>query len=93
MEILVAFLLAALMDISSLIHQGAVASAIHRSFVMRVFNSFQIVAAFVAWPFLIAWLSSQNFPGATAAFAAACVFYVVAFAVMVGCVASSIEKL
>ena len=54
---------------------------------MRLFNSFQIVAAFVAWPFGIAWLNNhQDFTGASAAFFAACALYVVAFGAMVGCV-------
>lgn len=53
---------------------------------MRVFNSFQITAAFVAWPFGIAWLSGQAFPGHTAAMVAACGLYVVAFGFMVAAV-------
>jgi hypothetical protein len=53
---------------------------------VRLFNSFQIVAAFVAWPFLIAWLHGAEFRGASAAFIAACVLYVVAFAAMTGAV-------
>lgn len=53
---------------------------------MRLFNSFQITAAFVAWPFGIAYLSQQTFPGQTAAMVAACGLYVVAFGAMVGSV-------
>jgi hypothetical protein len=53
---------------------------------MRAFNSFQIVAAFVAWPFLIAWLQDATFRGAPVAFYAACALYVVAFFAMVACV-------
>jgi len=53
---------------------------------MRLFNSFQIVAAFVAWPFGIAWLSGQQFMGAYPAFFAACALYVIAFGAMVGAV-------
>jgi hypothetical protein len=53
---------------------------------MRVFNAFQITAAFVAWPFLISWLTTAEFRGAQVAFFAACALYVVAFAAMVGCV-------
>jgi hypothetical protein len=60
---------------------------------MRLFNSFQIVAAFVAWPFGIAWLANhQDFTGASAAFIAACTLYVIAFGAMVGAVYSSTEK-
>jgi hypothetical protein len=59
---------------------------------MRLFNSFQIVAAFVAWPFLISWLSEAQFRGAPVAFYAACALYVVAFFAMVGAVFVSIEK-
>lgn len=59
---------------------------------MRLFNSFQIVAAFVAWPFLIAWLPSATFKGADVAFYAACVLYIVAFAAMVVSVYESLGK-
>ena len=58
---------------------------------MILFNSFQIVAAFVAWPFLIAWLTEQSFKGAGVAFYAACAIYIVAFFCMVGSVASSLD--
>ena len=59
---------------------------------MRLFNAFQIVAAFVAWPFLIHWLSDASFRGAPVAFYASCALYVVAFFVMVGCVYDSIDN-
>lgn len=59
---------------------------------MKVFNSFQITAAFVAWPFLVAWLADAQFRGAAVAFYAACALYVVAFFAMVGCVYSSLGK-
>lgn len=59
---------------------------------MRLFNSFQIVAAFVAWPFGIAWLHGADFKGATAALIAACALYVVAFGAMVGSVYTSTEE-
>ena len=58
---------------------------------MRLFNSFQITAAFVAWPFGIAWLSNAQFAGAAAAFYAACALYVIAFGAMVGAVYTSTE--
>lgn len=59
---------------------------------MRLFNSFQIVGAFVAWPFLISWLTDQTFRGSGVAFYSACALYVVAFASMVGSVYTSISK-
>lgn len=58
---------------------------------MNLFNSFQIVVAFVAWPFLIQWLGDAEFRGAGAAFYAAAVCYIVAFFCMVACVYHSIE--
>ncbi len=59
---------------------------------MKVFNSFQITAAFVAWPFLIAFLDEAAFRGAGVAFWAAIALYVVAFFAMVGCVYNSLDK-
>lgn len=59
---------------------------------MRLFNSFQIVAAFTAWPFLISWLQDATFRGANVAFYAACALYVVAFFSMVGAVYSAVEQ-
>jgi hypothetical protein len=56
---------------------------------MRLFNSFQIVAAFVAWPFGIAWLYEQTFRGSTPALVAACALYVIAFGAMVASVYTS----
>lgn len=53
---------------------------------MRTFNAFQITAAFVAWPFFIAWIEQATFRGAAVAFWSAIAFYVVAFFMMVGCV-------
>ncbi len=58
---------------------------------MKLFNSFQILSAFVAWPFFVNWLSDAEFRGASVAFYSACGFYVVAFAAMVGCVYKSID--
>jgi hypothetical protein len=59
---------------------------------MKFFNAFQIVAAFVAWPFLISWLTTAEFRGAGVAFYAACALYVVAFGLMTISVAESIDK-
>lgn len=59
---------------------------------MKVFNAFQIVAAFVAWPFLIAYLQTAGFNGALAAFYASCALYLVAFCCMVASVVHSLEE-
>ena len=59
---------------------------------MRAFNAFQITAAFVAWPFLVAWLHVAEFRGAAVAFWAALVCYVVAFIGMVLCVYNTISE-
>ena len=59
---------------------------------MRVFNSFQLVAAYVAWPFAIQWIAASEFKGATAAFYAACAGYVVATWFMVFSVYSTIKN-
>jgi hypothetical protein len=59
---------------------------------MRLFNSFQITAAFVAWPFGIAYLQGAQFTGAVPAFYAACALYVVAFGAMVASVYTSTEE-
>lgn len=59
---------------------------------MKVFNAFQITAAFVAWPFLIAWLNNAQFNGAGAAYISAIALYVVAFSGMVACVYNAIDK-
>lgn len=58
---------------------------------MKLFNSLQITAAFVAWPFLIAWINEATFRGANVAFYAAIALYLVAFAAMVGCVYRCID--
>lgn len=58
---------------------------------LMVFNAFQIVAGFVAWPFLIAWLSTAEFKGSTPALIAACALYVVAFWMMTAMVADTLD--
>lgn len=58
----------------------------------RVINSIQAVAAFVAMPFGIAWLTRQDFPGQTAAIVAAVVLYGLCFCLMVGSVYNSTEN-
>ena len=59
---------------------------------MKTFNSLQITAAFVAWPFLVTYLDDASFRGASVAFWAAVIFYVVAFFAMVACVYRSLDK-
>jgi hypothetical protein len=59
---------------------------------LGLFNSLQIVAAFVAWPFLVSYLQDATFRGAGAAFYGACALYIVAFIAMVGCVWESVSK-
>lgn len=58
---------------------------------LKAFNSFQIVGAFVAWPYLIDYLSNAAFRGVSVAFYSACALYVVAFGAMVSCVFSCID--
>lgn len=60
--------------------------------VMRLFNSFQIVAGFVAIPFGIAWLQDQTFMGQVPAFYASVVLYILAFFAMIASVYSSLGK-
>ena len=58
---------------------------------LKVFNAFQIVGSFAAWPFLIAWLQDATFKGATACFYSACVLYVVAFGFMIAAVLEALD--
>lgn len=58
---------------------------------MKIFNAFQIVIAFVAWPFLISWLSGTDFHGAGVAFYSACACYVVAVGAMIASVYHSLS--
>ena len=44
---------------------------------MKVFNCMQLVAAFVACPFGIAWLTDQSFKGSTVALIASYIAYVI----------------
>jgi hypothetical protein len=53
---------------------------------MRVFNSLQIVLAYAATPFGIAWLSGQDFRLSGVALIAACTGYVVFTGAMVAAV-------
>lgn len=58
---------------------------------MKIFNALQVVAAFVAWPFLISWLTSAQFAGHQVAFFAACALYVVGFFGMTYAVVCSMD--
>lgn len=60
---------------------------------MKLFNSFQIVVAFVAFPYLVDYLSDATFRGAGVAFYSACVCYLIAFGAMVASVRHSIDEL
>ena len=59
---------------------------------MRAFNAFQIVSAFVGWPFLISWLSEAEFKGAGVAFYACIAVYIFAFGFMTVSVYDSIDE-
>lgn len=43
----------------------------------KFFNCFQFVSLFAAGPFIIHWLSNQNFSGSSALFYLSCVIYIV----------------
>lgn len=59
---------------------------------MKAFNAVQLVLAFVAFPFGIAWLQSQEFTGSTAALYLACIFYIVFVVMICRCVYIGIEE-
>lgn len=59
---------------------------------MRVFNAFQIVIAFAAWPYLISWLADAEFRGVGAAFWSSIICYVVATIFLVASVSESLRK-
>ena len=59
---------------------------------MKLFNSIQIVALFVAWPFLLNWLHTADFPAATSAFVISCVLYLIGFVLMVVAVRTAIGE-
>lgn len=43
----------------------------------KFFNCFQFVSLFAAGPFIVQWLSNQNFPGSSALFYLSCFIYIV----------------
>lgn len=59
---------------------------------LKFFNSLQIVSVFAAGPYIIQWLSTATFPAHTAAFWTGIIGYVAMFALMIGCVFSSITR-
>lgn len=59
---------------------------------MRVFNSIQITAIFVAFPFLISYLQDATFRGAGAAFYAACGAYIFGFWTITAAVYEQLRK-
>lgn len=60
---------------------------------MRLFNSFQFVVLFAAWPFIIDWLGNASFAGHSAMWYAAVVAYLVQFAFSVGLTHDSISRM
>lgn len=59
----------------------------------RAFNCFQFVILFACFPFIIQWVSQQNFSGHVALYYALCVAYVVQFFLTIAAVYSGTEKL
>ena len=59
---------------------------------VKTFNSFQIVAAYTAWPFLISWLDGQSFRGSSVAFWASIIAYIVACIFMIIAVRMSLDE-
>jgi len=59
---------------------------------LRVFNAFQFNAVFVAWPFLIGWLSEQETGWSGAAFYASCIAFSVQFIIATACVSKGFEN-
>jgi drug/metabolite transporter (DMT)-like permease len=58
---------------------------------MKLFNSMQAAALFVAWPFIIQWVQTAEFPGAAALFWAGCAVYVLGFGAIVYCIRRAME--
>lgn len=59
---------------------------------LKLFNSFQIVGFFAAYPFLVGWLFTAEFAWHTAAAWASLAGYIAYFAFMVAAVLSAIER-
>jgi hypothetical protein len=59
----------------------------------RAFNSFQFVTLFACLPYIIQWVSQQDFTGHTALFYTLCAAYVFQFFVSVAALCVLSEKL
>lgn len=59
---------------------------------LRLFNSFQIVAFFAAAPYGISWLSSASFPASGVAFWMSLGAYAIYFAMMIAAVFAALEE-
>lgn len=59
---------------------------------MRLFNSLQLVGAYVAWPFLLSWFARAEFPGHMAAFYSGAGLYIIATGAMTYAVYHTIGK-
>lgn len=60
---------------------------------IKLFNCFQFVSLFAAGPFIVQWLSNQNFSGSSALFYLSCVIYIVMFIMNVIFARVSVDKL
>lgn len=59
---------------------------------MKLFNAFQFVILFIAWPFILQWLAGATFAGAAALWYAACVAFLVHFGFSIAAAYSLIES-
>ncbi len=59
---------------------------------MKTFNAFQLVTLFASWPFLIAWLSTQDNFWAKPLTVAAGLIYMFGFVPMIIVVEDGLEK-
>lgn len=60
---------------------------------MKTFNSIQAVVLFALWPFLLGWLNTATFTGATVALWICGIAYVVGFVMMIISVRIAIGEL
>ena len=60
---------------------------------IKLFNCFQFVSLFAAGPFIVQWLSNQNFSGSSALFYLSCVIYIVMFIMNIIFTLASINNL
>jgi hypothetical protein len=59
---------------------------------MKFFNSIQLAFCFVVAPYVIAWLETATFKGASAAYISAYVLYFLGFAFVTVAIYSLLEK-